>query len=88
MKKQVTLAIATLVVMVSCKPNHEQSPLSFAPKVVEAHGYVVPKDSMAAPEVIPAGKPKVVLAGKPKVVLTNTQCAPSRCPQGCSSWRT
>jgi len=45
---------------------------SFAPRVVEAHGYVVPKDSMAEPKVVPAGKPKVVKVGIPKVVLTNT----------------
>src|SRR4026207_404775 len=72
MRTRTIFAIAALLVIFSCKPNQEQRPLSFSPKVVEAHGYVVPKDSMAEPEVIPAGKPTVVRAGKPKVVLTNT----------------
>ena len=62
--------------------RNEQSILDQnAPKVVEAHGYVVPKDSMAEPKVVPAGKPKVVRAGKPKVVLTNTNVHPAGIPR-------
>jgi hypothetical protein len=71
MKIQITLAVAALVVIVSCKPDQEQRRPSFAPKVVKAEGYVVPKDSMAEPQVIPARKLRVVRAGKPKVVLIN-----------------
>ena len=52
-----------------------------APKVVEARGYVVPRDSMAEPKVIPAEKPKVVRAGKPKVVLTETNVHPAGIPR-------
>ncbi len=73
MKTQRSFLAVSLLIIFSCKQNQEQiRPLSFAPKVVEARGYVVPKDSMAEPKVIPAGKPRVVRAGKPKVVLTNT----------------
>ena len=44
---------------------------AFAPKVVEAKGYIVPKDSMATPKSVIAGKPKVIKAGKPTVVSAN-----------------
>src|SRR5688572_13837733 len=54
---------------------------SYAPKVVEARGYVVPKDSMAEPKVIPVGKPRVVRAGKPKVVFTDTNVHPAGIPR-------
>ncbi len=57
----------------SCNQQQEQThPNSYAPKVVEAKGYIVPKDSMAIPKSVPAGKPKVVTAGKPTVVPVNT----------------
>ena len=39
---------------------------------MEAKGYIVPKDSMATPKSVLAGKPKVVIAGKPMAVLANT----------------
>src|SRR6266496_1840929 len=81
MRTQTTLAIGTLLVIFSCKPKPEQNSLSFAPKVVKAQGYVVPKDSMAEPKVIPAGKPRVVRAGKPKVVFTNTNVHPAGIPR-------
>ena len=46
---------------VACTQQQEQKPQNtFAPKVVEAHGYVVPKDSMAEPKVILAGKPQTI----------------------------
>jgi hypothetical protein len=80
--KITTLAIPMLLVIFSCNPNREKSPPSFAPKVVKAHGYIVPKDSMAAPKVIPAGKPTEVRVGKPKVVPTNTIVHPAGASQG------
>ena len=54
MKAQTTLAIPSLLVIFSCKQNQEQRPLSFSPKVVEAHGHLVPKNGMAVPKVVPA----------------------------------
>ncbi|MEP6597056.1 MAG: two-component regulator propeller domain-containing protein, partial [Ginsengibacter sp.] len=67
----------------ACKrPQKQQNILDqYAPKVVVAHGYIVPKDSMAEPKVIPAGKPTVVRAGKPKVVPTNTNVHPAGIPR-------
>ncbi len=49
------------------------------PKVVEAKGYVVPKDSMAEPHVIlvDESKLKKIPVGNPKVVLTNTNVHPA-----------
>ncbi len=54
----------------SCKRSQKQQNNleSYAPKVVEAHGYVVPKDSMAEPKVILAGNPRIIAAGKPKKI--------------------
>ncbi len=80
-KTQTILVTVALLLIFSCKPNQEQRPLSFPPRVVEAHGYVVPKDSMAEPKVIPAGKPRIVRAGKPKVALTNTNVHPAGIPR-------
>ncbi len=79
-KTQTILSIATLLIVFSCR-NREQRPLSFTPKVVEAHGYVVPKDSMATPKIILARKPRIVRAGKPKVVLINTNVHPAGIPR-------
>ncbi len=59
----------------SCNIRDENTtPRSFGPKVVEAHGYVVPADSMAVPKVFPVDESKLIKvpAGKPKVVPTNT----------------
>ena len=53
---------------------------AFSPKVVEAQGYVIPKDSVVEHEV-PAGKSKIVRAGKPKVVKINTNVHPAGVPQ-------
>jgi hypothetical protein len=62
-----------LFFVISCTQQQEQKPQnSFAPKVVEAYGYVVPKDSVQEPKTIPAGKPTIIPVGKPKVIPTNT----------------
>ena len=57
----------------SCSQKEERErPNTFAPKVIETKGYVVPKDSVTEPKVILAAKPTIVKAGNPKVVPTNT----------------
>ncbi len=58
----------------SCEQQKKELPNKFAPKIVEAHGYVVPKDSMGVPEVILVNEKilKKIPVGKPKVVPTNT----------------
>ena len=58
-----------------------KEPSLFCSQSSESPGYVVPKDSMAEPKVIPVGKPTVVRAGKPKVVLTNTNVHPAGIPK-------
>ncbi len=80
-KTRTILSIAALLIIFSCNSNQERRPSSFRPKVVKAQGYVVPKDSMAEPKVIPVGKPRVVRAGKPKVVVTNTNVHPAGIPR-------
>jgi len=80
-KTLVILSLTMLLIIFSCNRNQQRSPLSFTPKVVKAHGYTIPKDSMAEPKVIPAGKPTVVRAGTPKVVPTNTNVNPAGIPR-------
>jgi len=79
-KTQTIFSIATLLIVFSCR-NQDQGPLSFAPKVVAAHGYVVPKDSMATPKIILARNPVIVRAGKPKIVMINTNVHPAGIPR-------
>ncbi len=56
----------------SCTKQQEKSSNTFAPKVIEAKGYVVPKDSMIVPTAVPIGNPTTVKAGTPNIILTNT----------------
>ncbi len=70
------------IFLFSCSEKKEQErPNTFAPKVVETKGYVVPKDSITEPKVILAGKPTIVKAGNPKVVPTNTNIVLAGKPQ-------
>jgi len=69
------LLLISVISFFSCTQHKEQErPNTFAPKVVAAKGYLVPKDSMAEPKVIivDESKLKKIPAGTPKVVLTNT----------------
>ncbi|WP_373496362.1 two-component regulator propeller domain-containing protein, partial [Aquiflexum sp.] len=73
---------ATLMFLFACNSKKEPSyPDTFAPKVVEARGYVVPKDQISPPKVIPAGKPKVVHAGTPKVIPASSNVYPAGIPK-------
>jgi ligand-binding sensor domain-containing protein/signal transduction histidine kinase len=82
MKLKIPLFTAILLFLLSCNRQREQTrPGIFTPKVVEAKGYIVPKDSMATPKTVLAGKPKVVLAGKPTVVATNTNIRAAGIPK-------
>ena len=59
MKLKIPFIAAILMSFFSCNQQQEQTrPNVFAPKVVEAKGYIVPKDNMAIPKVVIAGKPK------------------------------
>lgn len=52
----------------------EKRPDTFAPKIAEANGYLVPKDSMAVPKSIPVDESKLkkISAGKPFIVPVNS----------------
>ncbi len=65
----------------ACNNKEKKQQASFGPKVVEATGYILPKDSIAEPKTIPAGKPTVIKAGLPKVTLTNTNVHPAGKPK-------
>ena len=73
MYKYLSLFIAVLI-LCSCNNEERKQHQTSTPKVVEAKGYVVPKDSMAEPKVIllDESKLKKIPVGKPKVVPTNT----------------
>jgi ligand-binding sensor domain-containing protein/signal transduction histidine kinase len=69
------LLIFFLLSILSCSRQQDQKrPNSYFPKVVEAKGYVVPKDSMDDPKVTSTEEIKLdeINAGKPTVVHTNT----------------
>jgi len=80
MKTNILFLSAILLIFFSCDRQQKQTrPKAFGPIVVEAEGYVVPKDSMAEPRVIPVDESnlKKIPVGKPKVVLTNTNIHPA-----------
>jgi len=69
------LLVVSLVFLFACS-HEERHQVSFAPKVKEAKGYLVPKDSVQEPKSILAGKPRIVKAGNPNIVATNTNIHP------------
>lgn len=77
-----TIFLINGIFLFSCSQKQEQErPNTFAPTVVETKGYVVPKDSVSEPKVIPAGQPTIVKAGNPKVVPLNMNIFPSGVPK-------
>lgn len=70
-----------LLLILSCNTKQKQIPPSYAPAVVEAHGYDRPEDSMDKPKVIAVTKPYVCHLGKPEIVPTNTNIHPAGTPQ-------
>ena len=70
--KQFFQLLILLIFVISCTEQNKTKQISFAPKVTEAKGYLVPKDSVQQPKTITAGIPITIKAGQPKVTLTNT----------------
>jgi len=68
MKSTLPLTFIILLLLLSCSTNQKQPPPSYAPEVVEAHGYVVPTDSVMTPKVVPAELTRASQAMKPKVI--------------------
>lgn len=70
------LSVLTALIF-ACTPGKNQlkEPVS-GPVTVEASGYIVPKDSLSGPEIVPAGKPITVRVGK----LEETQEVSIRIP--------
>ena len=66
--------ILLLALFYGCNDKNQQGERTLRLKVVEAKGYVVPKDSMAKPKIIfvDESKLKKIPCGKPKVIQTNT----------------
>ncbi|MEI8137775.1 MAG: hypothetical protein WCH21_10670, partial [Bacteroidota bacterium] len=75
------IALLLFAFLLSCNNNEKnKSSNTHTIKVVEAHGYVVPQDSIQQPKTIPAGIPATVLAGKPTINLTNLNVHPAGIP--------
>jgi signal transduction histidine kinase/ligand-binding sensor domain-containing protein/CheY-like chemotaxis protein/AraC-like DNA-binding protein len=54
-------------VFFSCNQKPDNSAKNNHLKIVEVKGYIVPKDSMQQPKIVPAGNPIVIPSTKPKV---------------------
>ena len=73
MKRKILVIAGISLLLFSCNPTQEQVTKStFAPVIIEAKGYVVPKDSILLPISIPADAPTIGKAVAPKIILTNT----------------
>jgi len=82
--RKVLILLFIPLLFFSCHRQQEQAQQnSFAPKVVEAHGYIIPKDSMPPPTVVMVDEKKLkkIPAGKPTVVPTNTNVHPAAKPK-------
>jgi two-component system, sensor histidine kinase ChiS len=76
--------IFVLVFVISCNPKTEQARhTAIAPKVMTAKGYIVPKDSVSEPKIIPIDEQKLIRVpvGEPTVVPTNTNLHPAGIPK-------
>jgi ligand-binding sensor domain-containing protein len=71
-KSRTIFAIAAIVILLSCHQDQQRLPTISSPKVVEAHGYVVPKDRIGEPKKVLVGKLNVVKAGRPKLSFIQT----------------
>lgn len=83
MKKYFPFFFVLLLALSCTRQQDQKSKTSFAPTVVEAIGYVVPKDSMTEPKVIHVdeNKLKKIPVGKPTVVATHSNIKPAGIPK-------
>ncbi len=73
MNKYNVLFIVVVTFLLSCSNDKKAQIETIIPKRTEVKGYIVPKDSMAQPNVITVdeNKLKKIALGKPKIVPTN-----------------
>jgi hypothetical protein len=83
MKTKSTCFLALIFIFCACHDNKETAGSYKGPRVVEAKGYVVSKDSMELPVVIPVDENKLrkITAGKPTVVSINTNIHAAGAPK-------
>ncbi len=82
MKSTILLGTVFFLSLIACHEQQKhESPNTCSPKVTEAKGFVVPRDSMAKPKTVLAGHPLAVKAGKPEIILTNTNIFPAGTPK-------
>ncbi|MEI7500865.1 MAG: two-component regulator propeller domain-containing protein [Bacteroidota bacterium] len=69
--------LSLLLIITACTRQQEQTQSGdIIPKVVEAKGYIVPRDSISEPVVVPVGTTTVVKVGTPEVITINTNIHP------------
>jgi hypothetical protein len=82
MKTIVSVCCVLSLLLIACNRRQEKKSANpYSPAVVEVKGYVVPKDSMREPDVVPAGEPKFFKTDKPVIVKTNTNVFPVGAPK-------
>ncbi len=83
MKKYFAFFFALLLVLSCTRQQDQKSTAAFAPTVVEAKGYVVPKDSMTEPKIIPVDESKLkkIPVGKLNTVPANSNIHPAGIPK-------
>ena len=67
--KPLIAGIIVLLLNLSCNNTTKPPVDASMPRVVKAHGYVIPKDKLLPPVVIPAKEPVIVPAGKPRLFV-------------------
>ena len=70
------LSVVLFSVLFSCKQEPDRSKLNYGPNVVEAKGYLVPKDSILPPKVLPREMPIIV----PAIINIVTASTPKEHP--------
>lgn len=79
--KQLTTLLIVLLFLSCNRPDSKTNLPVFAPETTDAHGYVIPTDSISAPITIVAGKPKAVRPGKSPQLPTSNNIIPAGSPE-------
>ena len=81
MNKQLTILLIFILFLSCNRQEDKKNAPVFAPETAEAHGYVIPDDSISDPITIVAGKPIMVKAGKSQETSTGENVKPAGKPE-------
>lgn len=81
MNRKVHIAIALILIVVSCTQNQEQfSPAPFNPEVIEINGSIISNDSLFGPKKNFVGKPNIIKVKSAKLIPANINVTEARNP--------